>query len=54
MTDRDPNFELFQFCGDTVAVLSLLSDSVMKLVHEKSKDYQAKYLIPRRSLYIMR
>ena len=44
----------FQFCGDTVAVLSLLSDSVMKLVHEESKKYQTKYLIPRRSLYIMR
>eukprot|EP00093_Oithona_nana_P003168 03168.XXX_86801_87785_1 [CDS] Oithona nana genome sequencing. len=49
-----PHIDSPRFCGDTVAVLSLLSDSVMKLVHEKSKDYQTKYLIPRRSLYIMR
>lgn len=49
-----PHIDSPRFCGDTVAVLSLLSDSVMKLVHEESKKYQTKYLIPRRSLYIMR
>ena len=44
---------IFQFCGDTVAVLSLMANSILKLVHDQTKEYSVKYLIPRRSLYIM-
>ena len=45
---------IFQFCGDTVAIISLLSDCVLKLVHETNEDYYAHCMIPRRSLYILR
>lgn len=46
---------LKQFCGDVIAGLSLLSDSVMRLTmvsHEQ--DYREDFLLPRRSLYIMK
>jgi len=48
-----PHIDSSRFCGNTVAVLSLLSDSVLKLVHDQMKEYSVKYLVPRRSLYVM-
>ncbi|XP_020805897.1 alpha-ketoglutarate-dependent dioxygenase alkB homolog 7, mitochondrial isoform X3 [Drosophila serrata] len=49
-----------QFCGHTIAGLSLLSDCVMRLAKVSSKDVAkdtehrvADVLLPRRSLYIM-
>jgi len=49
-----PHIDSSRFCGDTVAVLSLLSDSVLKLVHEKHENYIVHVLVPRRSLYVLR
>merc|ERR1712183_1166185 len=49
-----PHIDSSRFCGDTVAVLSLLSDCILKFVHDKHEDYQVHCLVPRRSLYIMR
>ena len=43
----------FQFCGCTIAGVSLLSDSVMRLVLDKDKTKYADLLVKRRSLYIM-
>ncbi|KAG8316746.1 tRNA modification GTPase gtpbp3, mitochondrial [Homalodisca vitripennis] len=45
---------LLQFCGNTIAGLSLLTDSVMRLVHDKDKSKVIDVLLKRRSLYIMR
>lgn len=44
----------FQFCGDTIAGLSLLTDSVMRLVHDKDKELIADVFLKRRSLYVMK
>ncbi|XP_037555478.1 alpha-ketoglutarate-dependent dioxygenase alkB homolog 7, mitochondrial-like [Dermacentor silvarum] len=49
-----PHVDSVRFCGDTIAGLSLLSSSIMKLVHEKNPDKWVKILLRRRSLYIMR
>ena len=49
-----PHIDSSRFCGDTVAVLSLLSDCVLKLVHEKHGDRKVYCLVPRRSLYVMK
>ncbi|XP_044737902.1 alpha-ketoglutarate-dependent dioxygenase alkB homolog 7, mitochondrial [Chrysoperla carnea] len=49
-----PHIDAVRFCGTTIAGLSLLSDSVMRLVHDKKKLYTADVLLKRRSLYIMR
>lgn len=43
-----------QFCGSTIAGLSLLSDSVMRLVKENSNSEWLDLMLPRRSLYILR
>ncbi|KAK7790223.1 hypothetical protein R5R35_014533 [Gryllus longicercus] len=43
-----------RFCGNTIAGLSLLSDSVMRLVHHEKKDLKVDALLRRRSLYIMK
>lgn len=46
---------IFQFCGNIIGGLSLLSDSVMRLVDENHSDGFTVYaLLPRRSLYIMK
>ncbi|KAM8845300.1 alpha-ketoglutarate-dependent dioxygenase alkB homolog 7, mitochondrial isoform 1-T1 [Spinachia spinachia] len=45
---------LLKFCGSTIAGLSLLSDSIMRLVKEDSTDEWMDLLLPRRSLYILR
>ncbi|XP_037527941.1 alpha-ketoglutarate-dependent dioxygenase alkB homolog 7, mitochondrial [Rhipicephalus sanguineus] len=49
-----PHVDSVRFCGDTIAGLSLLSSSIMKLVHEKKPDKWVKIFLRRRSLYIMR
>ncbi|CAH1384888.1 hypothetical protein MTP99_004425 [Tenebrio molitor] len=48
-----PHIDAVRFCGDTIAGLSLLTDSVMRLVHDKNKTFYADVLLKRRSLYIM-
>uniref|UniRef100_G3MMH2 Alpha-ketoglutarate-dependent dioxygenase AlkB-like domain-containing protein n=1 Tax=Amblyomma maculatum TaxID=34609 RepID=G3MMH2_AMBMU len=49
-----PHVDSVRFCGNTIAGLSLLSSSVMKLVHEKKPEKWVKIFLRRRSLYIMR
>ncbi|KAH8273433.1 hypothetical protein KR018_000135 [Drosophila ironensis] len=49
-----PHVDSTRFCGNTIAGLSLLSDSVMRLVRaEQGLSYSADLLLPRRSLYVM-
>ena len=48
------DIEYLQFCGNTIAGISLLSSAVMRLVHTDNKELFADALIKRRSLYIMR
>ncbi len=43
-----------QFCGDTVAVVSLLSDCVARFRLDADREVTVDVLIPRLSLYIMR
>lgn len=43
-----------RFCGNTIAGLSLLSDSVMKLVDEETKTQEVHVLLKQRSLYVMK
>ena len=47
-------FFLLQFCGNIISGISLLSTSVMKLVHIERPEIYATALLPRRSLYIMK
>lgn len=50
-----PHIDSTRFCGNIIAGLSLLSDSVMRLADEKCPDTYVVYaLLPRRSLYIMK
>ncbi|XP_050299536.1 alpha-ketoglutarate-dependent dioxygenase alkB homolog 7, mitochondrial isoform X2 [Anthonomus grandis grandis] len=49
-----PHIDAVRFCGDTIAGLSLLTDSIMRLVHDKNKDWYAHIYLKRRSLYIMK
>ncbi|KAM3863850.1 alpha-ketoglutarate-dependent dioxygenase alkB homolog 7, mitochondrial [Diretmus argenteus] len=49
-----PHIDSVKFCGCTIAGLSLLSDSVMRLVKEGATNEWLDLLLPRRSLYIMR
>ncbi|CAI6359739.1 unnamed protein product [Macrosiphum euphorbiae] len=50
-----PHIDSIRFCGNIIAGLSLLSDSVMRLADEKHPDTYVVYaLLPRRSLYIMK
>lgn len=49
-----PHIDSVKFCGSTIAGLSLLSDSVMRLVKEDSTDEWLDLLLPRHSLYILR
>ncbi|XP_069460506.1 alpha-ketoglutarate-dependent dioxygenase alkB homolog 7, mitochondrial [Ambystoma mexicanum] len=48
-----PHIDSVKFCGSTIAGLSLLSSSVMRLVSEQNKDDWADLLLERRSLYIL-
>ncbi|CAJ1076749.1 alpha-ketoglutarate-dependent dioxygenase alkB homolog 7%2C mitochondrial [Xyrichtys novacula] len=49
-----PHIDSVKFCGSTIAGLSLLSDSIMRLVKEDSSGEWLDLLLPRRSLYILR
>ncbi|KAE8749101.1 hypothetical protein FOCC_FOCC004270 [Frankliniella occidentalis] len=49
-----PHIDSVRFCGDTIAGLSLLSDSVMRLVHDKDANKIVDVLLKQRSLYVMR
>lgn len=54
-TQPDPtSIPLFQFCGSTIAGLSLLSPSVMKLVHTQDPGQWLELLLEPGSLYILR
>lgn len=51
-----PHIDSVKFCGDTIAGLSLLSPSIMRLVHHehpKDDSFTVDCLLPRRSLYVM-
>ncbi|KAJ8383732.1 hypothetical protein AAFF_G00215740 [Aldrovandia affinis] len=49
-----PHIDSIKFCGTTIAGLSLLSDSVMRLVSADNAADWLDLLLPRRSLYILR
>ncbi|CAL8272968.1 unnamed protein product [Lota lota] len=49
-----PHIDSIKFCGSTIAGLSLLSDSVMRLVKEDDANQWLDLLLPRYSLYILR
>lgn len=49
-----PPCTLFQFCGATIAGLSLLSPSVMRLVHTQEPGEWLELLLEPGSLYILR
>ncbi|XP_065344527.1 alpha-ketoglutarate-dependent dioxygenase alkB homolog 7, mitochondrial [Cloeon dipterum] len=43
-----------RFCGSTIAGISLLSNSVMRLVNDKQKDQIVDIFLQQRSMYIMK
>ncbi|XP_054616505.1 alpha-ketoglutarate-dependent dioxygenase alkB homolog 7, mitochondrial [Dunckerocampus dactyliophorus] len=49
-----PHIDSVKFCGSTITGLSLLSDSVMRMVKEDAPSEWLDLLLPRRSLYILR
>ncbi|KAM6966805.1 alpha-ketoglutarate-dependent dioxygenase alkB homolog 7, mitochondrial [Tautogolabrus adspersus] len=49
-----PHIDSVKFCGSTIAGLSLLSDSIMRLVKEDNSSEWLDLLLPRCSLYILR
>ncbi|XP_017315802.1 alpha-ketoglutarate-dependent dioxygenase alkB homolog 7, mitochondrial [Ictalurus punctatus] len=49
-----PHVDSVKFCGSTISGLSLLSDSVMRLVREENSADWVDLLLTRRSLYILR
>ena len=49
-----PHIDSVRFCGRTIAGLSLLTDSVMRLTHHQEPAIVADLLLKRRSLYIMK
>lgn len=49
-----PHIDAVRFCGNIIAGLSLLTDSIMRLVNDKNKNLYADILLKRRSLYIMK
>lgn len=49
-----PHLDSVKFCGTTIAGISLLSSSVMRLVHLEDQEIFCSALLNRRSLYIMR
>ncbi|CAK9818016.1 Alpha-ketoglutarate-dependent dioxygenase alkB homolog 7, mitochondrial [Anthophora plagiata] len=48
-----PHVDSIKFCGEIIAGLSLLTDSVMRLTMLKNETMYKDFLLPRRSLYIM-
>ncbi|XP_067945533.1 alpha-ketoglutarate-dependent dioxygenase alkB homolog 7, mitochondrial-like [Watersipora subatra] len=49
-----PHKDSIRYCGNTIAGISLLSDSVMRLVAIDNKELFIDVLLKQRSLYIMR
>lgn len=49
-----PHIDSVKFCGSTIAGLSLLSDSVMRLAKEDCPEEWLELMLPQYSLYIMR
>jgi len=49
-----PHVDSIRFCGDTIAGLSLLSSSVMRLICENDKEKFVDVFLKQRSLYIMK
>ncbi|XP_072225444.1 alpha-ketoglutarate-dependent dioxygenase alkB homolog 7, mitochondrial [Leuresthes tenuis] len=49
-----PHIDSVKFCGSTIAGLSLLSDSIMRLAKEDAPKEWLDLLLSRRSLYILR
>ncbi|XP_010773626.1 alpha-ketoglutarate-dependent dioxygenase alkB homolog 7, mitochondrial isoform X2 [Notothenia coriiceps] len=49
-----PHIDSVKFCGSTIAGLSLLSDSIMRLMKEDDAEEWLDLLLPRFSLYILR
>ncbi|CAH0384532.1 unnamed protein product [Bemisia tabaci] len=49
-----PHIDSVRFCGNTVAGLSLMTDSVMRFVSASNKSLKIDIFLARRSLYIMR
>ena len=49
-----PHIDSVKFCGQIIGGLSLLSTSVMRLVHEDNPDLVVDVLLKRRSLYVMK
>lgn len=49
-----PHVDSVRFCGNIIAGLSLLTDSVMRFVMEENKSVVFDVLLQRRSLYVMR
>lgn len=49
-----PHIDSVKFCGSTIAGLSLLSHSVMRLVKEDCPEEWLELMLPQYSLYIMR
>lgn len=49
-----PHIDSVKFCGSTIAGLSLLSDSIMRLVKQDDTNEWLDLLLPRHSLYILR
>ncbi|XP_041942054.1 alpha-ketoglutarate-dependent dioxygenase alkB homolog 7, mitochondrial [Alosa pseudoharengus] len=49
-----PHIDSVKFCGTTIAGISLLSASVMRLVREEVKTDWVDLLLPQRSLYVLR
>lgn len=50
-----PHIDSTRFCGEVIATISLLSDCIMRLTYDgHEQDYWSDFLIPRRSLYIMK
>lgn len=49
-----PHVDSVRFCGNIIAGLSLLTDSVMRFVMEEDKTVVFDVLLQRRSLYVMR
>lgn len=49
-----PHVDAVRFCGNRIAGLSLLTDSIMKFRLETDKERTAQALLKRRSLYLMK
>jgi len=49
-----PHLDSIKYCGNTIAGISLLSPSVMRLVNIEQPDVFVSAHLPRRSLYIMK